>query len=76
LRRIYGPPNFKQIEVSLAKDAQFRIRMPETARRVGKTPVWIFHGDADDSVPVEESRKMCARLKQPGPTSDTRSIPA
>ena len=25
--------------------------------------MWIFHGDADPSVPVEESRKMYAALQ-------------
>jgi len=63
---IYGPPNFKKIEVSLAKDAQVADPYAETARRVGNTPVWIFHGDADDSVPVDESRKMYAALQAAG----------
>jgi len=30
----------------------------EIAKRIGSVPVWIFHGDADESVPVDESRKM------------------
>ena len=33
------------------------------AARVGKTPVWVFHGDADLAVPVTESRKMVEALK-------------
>jgi dipeptidyl aminopeptidase/acylaminoacyl peptidase len=33
---------------------------------VGKTPVWIFHGADDDTVPVEESRKMAAALRAAG----------
>jgi predicted peptidase len=33
------------------------------ASRVGKTPVWVFHGDADLAVPVTESRKMVEALK-------------
>lgn len=36
------------------------------AKRVSKIRVWIFHGDADKSVTVEESRKMAAALKAIG----------
>jgi predicted peptidase len=36
----------------------------EAAQEIGSaTPVWIFHGDADESVPVTESRKMTEALK-------------
>jgi predicted peptidase len=33
------------------------------AAKIGKTPVWIFHGGADPVVPVSESRKMLEALK-------------
>jgi predicted peptidase len=36
------------------------------AEKLGKTPVWIFHGDIDDSIPVRESREMFAALKAAG----------
>jgi predicted peptidase len=36
------------------------------ARRVGGLPIWLFHGDADKSVSVEESRHMAAALKAMG----------
>ena len=38
----------------------------EVARKVGKTPVWIFHGGADSTVPPSESRKMNDALKAAG----------
>jgi predicted peptidase len=38
----------------------------EVAQKIGKTPVWIFHGGADDTVPVENSRKMNEALKAAG----------
>jgi predicted peptidase len=36
------------------------------ARRIKSIPVWLFHGDADDSVPVEQSRRLAAALQKVG----------
>ena len=36
------------------------------AHKIGKTPVWIFHGGADQVVPVAESRLMSEALKEAG----------
>jgi predicted peptidase len=36
------------------------------AAKIGKTPVWIFHGGADKTVPVSESRSMNEALKAAG----------
>jgi predicted peptidase len=36
------------------------------AERVGKTPVWIFHGADDNIVPVTESQRMNEAMKQIG----------
>jgi predicted peptidase len=33
------------------------------AARIGTTPVWAFHGDKDQVIPVEQSRKMVAALQ-------------
>jgi predicted peptidase len=38
----------------------------DTAKKIGKTPMWIFHGAADAVVPVTESQKMVAALKAVG----------
>jgi predicted peptidase len=38
----------------------------EVAQKIGKTPVWIFHGGADDTVPVEGSRKLNDALQAAG----------
>lgn len=54
------------LESSLSRDPAISDPFTETARRIGKTPVWIFHGDADPTVPVEESRKMADALRAVG----------
>ena len=35
----------------------------EAAKKIGKTPVWIFHGGDDPVVPVSESRRMNEAMK-------------
>ncbi len=40
----------------------------EAARRIGGTPVWVFHGSADDTIDVAESRRMVAALRKAGGT--------
>jgi len=34
------------------------------ARQIKSVPTWLFHGDADESVPVEQSRRMAAALQK------------
>ena len=36
------------------------------AKRLGRLPVWIYHGESDTVVPVEESRQAFAALKAAG----------
>jgi predicted peptidase len=58
--------DWPQLRVTLADDPNVTDPFAEVARRVGKTPVWMFHGDADPAVPVEQSRHMAAALKAAG----------
>ncbi len=37
-----------------------------TARAIGKTPVWAFHGEADRVIPVSESRRLVEALRALG----------
>jgi predicted peptidase len=41
-------------------------RFAPIAEKVGATPAWLFHGDADPIVPVTESREMFKALKAVG----------
>jgi len=36
------------------------------ALRIKDVPIWIFHGDKDETVPVEQSRRLVAALKKAG----------
>jgi len=38
----------------------------ERGRKFAQLPLWIFHGDADDTVPVDVSRKMVKALRDAG----------
>jgi predicted peptidase len=55
----------------IALIAQFpELREPDPAlgfaRRIGKTPVWIFHGAADDLVPPENARALNRAMRAVG----------
>jgi predicted peptidase len=45
------------------------------AKRVAHVPIWIFHGDADPTVPVEESRRMFAALQAVGANVQYTELP-
>ena len=45
------------------------------AKKVSSIPIWIFHGDADQNVSVEESRKMFAALKLIGANVQYAELP-
>jgi predicted peptidase len=58
---VRGPAAFPQLTMSRASDPY-----AEIARKVARLPIWIFHGEKDASVPVEESRRMHAALRALG----------
>jgi predicted peptidase len=39
---------------------------PSKARKIKDLPIWVFHGDEDDVVPVSESENMVKALKAVG----------
>lgn len=60
--------HFRQLHPEIAKNAypDQPQSYAEFAKKIGKTPIWIFHGGADDTVPVEYSRKLNDALKAAG----------
>jgi predicted peptidase len=62
---ITASPSLKQKYPELAKKAYADEpkSYAEVAGKIGKTPVWIFHGADDPTVSPENSRKMFAALK-------------
>lgn len=38
----------------------------DVAERIKGIPTWVFHGDEDEAIPVEESRRIVAALKRAG----------
>jgi predicted peptidase len=42
------------------------VPIAEAAKRIAAIPHWVFHGDADNIVPVEQSRRMVRALREAG----------
>jgi predicted peptidase len=47
----------------------------EVAQKIGKTPIWLFHGADDTVVPVDFSRKMANALHAAGASSKYTEYP-
>jgi predicted peptidase len=58
----------RKLYPELAKDAYSEDpkSYAEVAQKLGKTPIWIFHGDVDDAVSPDNSRNMYHALKTAG----------
>jgi predicted peptidase len=61
---VVDPPQFKDGDPVVPP--QDGAPLQALARRLGTTPVWIFHGEMDSLVPVEASRKPAATLRDLG----------
>jgi predicted peptidase len=82
-----GPPYTPQeIEIDRRTNPFVAATDPFTVLAAGirQIPIWVFHGDADERVPVEQSRRVVAALKHAGaavryteyPGVDHNSAPA
>jgi predicted peptidase len=45
------------------------------ASKLKRTPIWIFHGDADTVIPVEESRRLAEALRKAGASITYTELP-
>ncbi len=63
---IKPPPNVRKLAPALPEPDPTDAPYAETAKMVGRTPVWVFHSRDDPVVPVEGSRKMVEALKPAG----------
>ena len=45
------------------------------ARKLRRLPTWIFHGDADQLVPVDQSRRLVAALREVGAPVQYTELP-
>jgi predicted peptidase len=61
---VHGPRDERWLDLPIVKDRSVKDAYAEIASRIGRTPVWVFHGSDDDTVPVEESRRMVEALKK------------
>ena len=68
--RITPGANYTAEEIEIDREANPAVAAPDPysafAAKLGKTPLWIFHGDADAVVSVDDSRKLAAALKAAG----------
>lgn len=48
------------------EDKEYSLTNKETASKVAKLPIWIFHGEADPVVPVKAAKDMAECLKSVG----------
>ena len=73
-----GPP-YTAAEIAIDRQANPFVTAPDPfemlARSIKHIPMWIFHGDADERVPVDQSRKLVSALKRVGASVQYTEFP-
>jgi predicted peptidase len=59
---ILPPSHLTQLDAGLREEDPYA----ELARRLGSTPIWMFHGALDSLVPPEESRRIHEAFNRAG----------
>lgn len=66
--RIESGSSYAPQVTEIDRQTNFFVAAPDAfaalALRIKHIPMWIFHGDADETVPVEQSRRFVAALKK------------
>ena len=68
-------PAWRCRQLGLPGDPSNASAFETAAAGLGHTPVWIFHGALDRTVPVEEARRMVAALRARGGTARYTEFP-
>lgn len=58
------PPSSRVFRSAVPADSG--AAFPALARRLGRVPTWIFHGEVDRSVPVDQSRQAAEAIRRAG----------
>ena len=68
--RVEPGPQYTPEDIAIDRGTNPVVATPDPfaalAAGLRRTPMWIFHGDADSTVPVAQSRRMVAALKSVG----------
>ena len=68
--RVEAGARYGQEEIEIDRKTNPFVAAPDPfaalAAGIKNIPIWILHGDADESVPVEQSRQLVAALKKAG----------
>jgi predicted peptidase len=68
--RVEDGPQYTPAEVEIDRRTTPFVTAPDPfatlAARIKHIPIWIFHGDADETVLVDQSRKLVSALKHVG----------
>jgi predicted esterase len=66
LSLVMNPQRFAAGVPICGTDVYTDMTVTERVGKAGLIPVWIFHGDADETVPVDVSRNIVKKLKEAG----------
>lgn len=68
--RVEDGPRYSPTEIEIDRKANLFLAAPDPfealAAKIKSIPIWLFHGDADTTVEVAQSRRLAAALERAG----------